>query len=164
MGARLIVVGIGQALRGDDGAGPAVLHTWLDLYPDTAADPAVAFETLATPGLDLLATLSGYRAAILIDALQSTAPVGSRILLSLEQLDSFSIASGSAHGWGVAETLSLGRTLALTDLPAVIRLLAICGTDFSLGASLSPAVSGALPQAAAELEKLVQELLAGGDS
>ena len=52
--------------------------------------------------------------------------------------------SGSAHGWGVAETLALGRRLQPEKMPARVDILGIEAGDVHLGEGLSPEVAMAM--------------------
>lgn len=160
MEKRLIILAVGQPLRGDDGAGPAALQAWQAAYPLTAGNPALTALTLSTPGLDLLETLEGFPSALIIDAVQANLPAGSCLSIQQDQLESFAAGNASAHGWGIAETLALGRKMELSELPRNICLLGICGSNFNLGNPLSPQVAAALPRVAEEIERQVQDLLA----
>jgi hydrogenase maturation protease len=168
-GVKVIVIGIGQSLRGDDGAGLAVVRLWQQAYPLTAGRVDVRVELVELPGTALLNLLEGAEVAILVDAVHtaeasggaapSGAMPGSVHILNEEQLAVFAAGSGSAHGWGVAETLSLGRQLMPDSLPGRVILVGIEIGQVNLGENLSPQVEAALPAIADRLEQLVQELL-----
>jgi hydrogenase maturation protease len=157
---KILVLGIGQSLRGDDGAGIAAVQYWQDAYPDTAA--LVRLELAEVPGLDVLERLTGMDAAILVDALQTGAPPGSLFSLEPRDLAAFGLDSGTAHGWGVAETLQLGLALQPALQSCWITLIGISGQDFQLGTDLSPALRGALAHAAERIQQLVAGLLETG--
>ena len=156
----LLVLGIGQSLRRDDGAGPAAVRLWSETYPHTSQNPSVEFKIVELPGLDLLNFLQDYQAAILVDAVQSGAPPGTLHLLKENDLEAFSAGTGSAHGWGVAETLALGRKIDPSSLPDQLFLIGIEGEDFSPGEYLSSTVSEKLPQAAQAIENIIQSIVA----
>jgi hydrogenase maturation protease len=153
----LLILGIGQSLRGDDAAGLEAVHLWQQTYPQTAQK--VQAELSELPGLALLDRLKGMHAAILVDALQTAAAPGTLYRLGPDELAAFTLDAQSAHGWGVAETLTLGRSLYPWLAQCRITLVGIAGKAFGLGAGLSPAVQAALMAAAVLIEKEVQDLL-----
>ena len=158
---RLLVLGIGQELRGDDAAGPQVVRRWQAAHPHTAAQPGLRVETTTLPGLSLLGFLENVSAAILVDAAQSGAQPGTLHVVERQQLAAFEQEAGSAHGWGIAETLAMGEELDADNLPQTLYLLAVESGSFELGEGLSEALQAALPQAVEQLEDLVQSILAG---
>lgn len=158
----IVIIGIGQTLRGDDGAGIQAVRRWQAEYPASAKLPGLRVELEELPGLSLLDRLSGADAAILVDAVNSGASPGSLYRLELSDLDAFRPESDSAHGWGVAETLYLGHMLYPQELPEVIVLVGIEAGDMHLGDGLSREVSGALHQVAGMIEAIISELLAAG--
>jgi len=95
------------------------------------------------------------KTVILVDAVHNNTKAGMVHLFSDDQLDAFTEGAGSAHGWGVAETLSLGRALMPSAMPEEIFLIGIEAGDLTLGESLSPEVESALPEAANLIEQVV---------
>ena len=121
---KVAVIGIGQSLRGDDGVGLEAVRQWREKFPETANSPEVRIEASELPGLALLDLLEDVDTAILIDAIQSTTSPGTIHHLSEEELSTFAADSKNAHGWGVAETLHMGRLLdKINGIP--IRLIGI---------------------------------------
>lgn len=155
----LVVVGIGQSFRGDDGAGLAAVETWRKSY-QSAQDPRIRIEVTELPGLALLDLLADAQAAIIVDALKSGNTPGAIRLLNQYDLAAFGKGSGSAHGWGVAETLTLGKQLEPEKLPARLAMIAIEAGGLELGRQLSQEVQNALPTAARLIEEQVQRFLA----
>jgi hydrogenase maturation protease len=156
---KIALIGIGQSLRGDDAAGLEAVRLWQARYSQTAQKLRVELSEL--PGLTLLDRLEGMQAAILVDAVHSTALPGTIHRLGPDELAAFSSDAQSAHGWGVAETLALGRSLYPGLAECRITLIGIDGDQFGLGARLSPAVQAALSAAARMIEKEVQAILDG---
>jgi hydrogenase maturation protease len=107
----------------------------------------------------LLDLLEGINAAILVDAVHSSTAPGTLIRIGPEDLASFTPDAGSAHGWGVAETLQLGRSLYPSLASCHVTLIGIVGKQFDLGEGLSPGVRAALTAAVERIEKEVQNLL-----
>jgi hydrogenase maturation protease len=151
------IIGIGQNLRGDDAAGLSAVRLWVETYQ--AQHPQVQVELAELPGIGLLDLLEGTGFAILVDAVHSGARSGTVYQLREDQLASFTGGTGSAHGWGVAETLSLGRQLVPTSLPVQVIVIGIEAGQFSLGESLSPEVQASLPEAARTIELYVNTAL-----
>ncbi|MEN8242640.1 MAG: hydrogenase maturation protease [Chloroflexota bacterium] len=157
----LVVIGLGQSLRADDGVGPKVVEAWAAMYPETAQAPRLDVKLCALPGLALLDFLSGFEMAILVDAVLGGPCIvpGSLLLFNPADLESFSSAAGSAHGWGVAETLKLAETLGRDDIPNQIRVLGIAAAQVDLGLEMSPEVQAAVPAAVEKLQELVAEMI-----
>ena len=149
------IIGIGQSLRGDDAAGLEAVRLWQERHQANIERQNLQVELTELPVIGLLNLLEGTRTVILVDAVHSNAKAGTIHLLSEDQLESFSNGSGSAHGWGVAETLSLGRKLMPSTMPEELFLIGIEAGDLSLGESFSPDVEKALPELAYLIEQLV---------
>lgn len=149
------IIGIGQSLRGDDAAGLAAVQLWQQRYQANNERINLQVEFAELPGIGLLNLLEGNSITILVDAVHSNAKAGTIHLLSDDQLEAFSNGAGSAHGWGVAETLSLGHKLISSSMPKKLILIGIEAGNLLLGESLSPEVESALPEAADLIEQLV---------
>lgn len=136
--AGLIVIGIGNAFRGDDAAGLAVARALGD-------DPRVIVHE-GEP-IDLLDRWEGAGEVVVVDAARSGAPPGT--VHRLEALAAPFAAGGSTHAFGLGETLALAR--ALGRAPAQVTVIGIEGERFGAGDQLSPAVTTAVTEVAAEL-------------
>ena len=142
----ILVIGIGQSLRGDDGAGLAAVTHWQKAHPARALQSTLRIVLAEVTGLSLLDEMLGAEAAILVDGVRSgLKKPGSLHVLLEEDLAAFSPGSGSAHGLGVAETLSLGRQLYPDQMPSQVVLIGIEVGDIDLGDALSPEISASLP-------------------
>ncbi len=155
---RLAVIGIGQSLRGDDAAGLEAVQTWRLTYPQTAESPDIRVITAELPGLSLLEMLEGVQGAIIVDAVRGGAEPGRVHRVGSADLEAFSAGSKSAHGWGAAETLRLGREMDPDLRKLEIRIIGIETADFALGSNLSPAVREALPRASTAIQEQVESL------
>ena len=156
---KIAVIGIGQSLRGDDAAGLDAIRQWQEEYPETASRPEIHVEASELPGLALIDLLKDTDAAVLVDAVKSSAKPGTIHRLKADDLSAFTPDAHSAHGWGVAETLQLGCQLypALKNLP--VRLVGIEAGQVAVGSGLSPTVSQAMPAVCEAIENEVQTLL-----
>ncbi|HEY5270111.1 MAG TPA: hydrogenase maturation protease [Anaerolineales bacterium] len=153
----ILILGIGQSLRGDDAAGLEAVRLWQELCPETAQRVRLEFAEL--PGLGLLDLLKGMDAAVLVDAVHAMSAAGTILHLSQDDLASFAPGSGSAHGWGVAETLALGRLLSPSLAECRITLIGIVGEKFDMGTGLSQGVREVLPAACSLLDQEIRSFL-----
>lgn len=153
----ILILGLGQSLRGDDAAGLEAVRRWQERFPDTAARLHVVYAGL--PGLSLLELLEGMQAVILVDAVHAASPPGTLLRLDMEDLAAFTPGSASAHGWGVAETLQVGLSLYSWLAEMQVVVFGIVGKNFDLGASLSAELNIALDSAVLAIEKEVRNLL-----
>lgn len=156
---RVVLLGTGQSLRGDDAAGLLAVRSWLERHAQTARHPRLRVEILPLAGLALLELVRGADAAIIVDAVHSSAPAGTVHLLSFEQLANFERGAGSAHGWGIAETLALGYQLYPEDMPDEVSLIGIEGENFSPGEPLSNPVRRSMPAVVEIVESETSRLL-----
>lgn len=153
----IVVIGLGQSLRGDDEAGLIAVRHWVEAYPSESNCSSIRVELAESPGLNLLNLMSGAEVAILVDAVQSGRAPGTLHVLSDADLGAFQGGADSAHGWGVAETLALGRSTDPDSLPNKLVMVGIEIKQVQLGAGLSPAVENAIPQVVRVIQKLVKE-------
>ena len=142
---RTVVVGVGNAYRGDDAVGLEVAER----VRLRAADVEVV--VCEQEPLRLLDAWAGAELVLLVDAVSSGAEPG-----TVHRLDATgapvpaSVFRGSTHAFGVAEDVELGR--ALGRLPERLLDFGVEGAEFRSGHGLTPAV-------AAAVEPLVEELL-----
>lgn len=154
--ALVVVIAIGNEYRRDDGAGAAVAAQV------ARRDPSVRNVGAAVDPLDLLGRWDGADLAVVIDAVRSSEPVGSVLVLELgpEAGRSAGAAAGggratSSHGVDVGGALRIAR--ALGHAPARVVLVGIVGGDFGSGPGLSPAVEAAVPAAVDAVLHLTRE-------
>ncbi len=147
----MIVIGVGNAYRGDDGAGLALARLLRERG---------AVEVAQSEGepIALLDTWAHARAVVLIDAVHSGAHPGTihRYDASTEALPSTIRGSTSTHAVGLADTIELARTLG--RLPERVIVYAIEGENFHAGEELSAAVAGALESAALRITAETHQL------
>ena len=155
MGA-VVVIGVGNALRGDDAAGLEVARRLADL--DRRG--GVTVRAHEGEGLALLDLWAGADAVVLIDTTCSDAPPG-----EVRRIDATPAAvqlpppPSSSHAVGVAEAIELGR--ALGSLPATVIVYGIEGQAFETGSQPSAAVLRAIESAAQSVRR--EALALAGD-
>jgi hydrogenase maturation protease len=141
----VILIGVGNAWRGDDGAGLAVARRVRELSPAGVEVREVEGDATA-----LVEAWSGAEGVVVVDAAESGAPPGTvrRFDARTRPLPARSLRS-STHAFGVADAVELAR--ALDRLPARLDVYAIEGASFAAGERLSPAVERAVAELADEL-------------
>ena len=141
-----LVIGIGNADRGDDAVGLIVARRLRTRCP--AGARVLEHNGEATSLLDCLGVADG---AYLIDACMTGQPPGtiSRFDVSLTALPD-SARGRSTHGMGLADAIELAR--ALGRLPRRCVIYAIDGQNFGAGADLSPDVAAAAERVADLIE------------
>ncbi|MBI4327505.1 MAG: hydrogenase maturation protease [Chloroflexi bacterium] len=143
---RILVIGLGNDLRGDDAVGRLLARRL-----KTEAGSAFRVLEASGEGASLMEAWQGTDAVILIDAVQSGAEPG-----TIHRLDAHAqplpgrFFHYSTHAFNVAEAVELAR--ALGQLPPQLVVYGIEGGNFAAGTGLSPEVA----LAAAEVERRVR--------
>lgn len=159
--AKIMILGIGQSMRQDDGAGVEAVKRWQAIFPEHAANPDLNVEVLELPGLELLDYLETATRVLIVDAVQSGVAPGFLHQLRENDLSKFGQGSNTAHGWGAAETLVLGRMLQPERMPEQVDFLGIEVKSIEMGKGLSAEVAGVIDQAAAMIERWVEDTSGG---
>lgn len=142
----VVVIGVGNPYRRDDGFGVAVLERlWQRqrVGGGVLADVEVAEES-GEP-VALISRWAGHDTAILIDAVSSGGEPGTlhRVECSDGNWDVGRMSrQASTHGLGVAEAVALGRTLG--RLPRRLVIIGAETADVANGSGLSSPVSAAV--------------------
>lgn len=140
-----LVLALGNPLRGDDGAGTAVLeYLQRNILPD-----AVTLLDGGTPGLETVLLMQGYRRVIIIDAAQMNLSPGDwqRFTPEMVRLQSRDLyLRGTLHYAGLAEALALGEALNL--LPPEIVVFGMQPQAIGWEVGLSDPVAAAVPAVA----------------
>jgi hydrogenase maturation protease len=133
-----LVIGVGNATRGDDGVGVAVTHR---------LNPA---GLVAHTPLELIDLWEGADEVFVVDAARSGAPPGTihRIEVGREELPP-GVLTGSTHTISVADVVALARTLG--RLPRRLVIYGIEAGHLSHGETLSPEVEAAVGAVVAEV-------------
>ena len=158
-GRRMVVVGVGNEFRRDDGAGPEVIARLRALQP---GDEGLAHVTLALsdgePGR-MIDLWEGTRLAVVIDAVRDTTmPPGHTCQLTVDDLagplTGTADGAASSHGIGLGDTVELARVLG--RLPARLTVLAVAGRDFGFGTELTAEVAAAVAGLVEQVREIVR--------
>jgi len=176
----VVVIGVGNALRQDDGAGLEVARR---VRTRASAPEAAGGVEMAGGGevagagpmagggeitvleyegepLGLLELWDGARAAVLVDAIRSGAAPGAihRLDASCEPIPALLRGSSSTHAVGVGEAIELAR--ALDRLPERVVVYGVEGLCFDAGSELSEEVERVIDTLAEAVLREAADLLA----
>ena len=130
------VIGVGNALRGDDAAG-------LEVVARVGDEPGLERIVHEGEPIELLDRWTAADAAVLVDTVRSGASAGTihRLDVSADALPS-ALAPATGHTIDLGAVIELARTLG--RLPARVVVFGIEGVRFDSGSVLSPEVAAAI--------------------
>ncbi len=140
MPLQILLIGIGNEYRGDDGAGLAAIRAL-----QAKGLPGTLFKECTSDGADLMEMWSEAKMVILIDAVSSGGNPGAIYRFdALKQPIPAQLSFQSTHVFGVAEAIELARVI--DQLPPSLIVYAIEGKNFCAGVGLSSEVEKALQE------------------
>ena len=134
----MVVIGVGNEFRRDDGAGPAVVASLRGRVP-----PGV--ELVLTDGepARLIEAWTGAALAVVVDAVRADPPRPGRVhRFLLDRPLARPTRTASSHGFGLDDAVRLA--LALDRMPGRLVVHAIEAADLSQGVGLTPLVAAAV--------------------
>ena len=145
----VLVIGMGNPDRGDDGIGIAALRKIAEKnFPDAKTIEIVS------GGLSLVDAWAGATRVVVLDAVSSGAKAGAIFRVDArKKILPTKFFRCSTHDFGVAEAVEMSRSLG--QLPASLVIYGVEGKNFELGAGLSPEAEKAVE---AVVERLTKEL------
>jgi len=146
MSPETLVIGIGNAFRGDDGVGLIVAQRLRAL-----ALPGVTVLEQSGEGTALVEAWKAAERVIVVDAVSSGSKPGTvhRLEVTDQPLPAY-FSGGSTHTFGLAEAVELARQL--DRLPASLIICGVEGQSFTPGADISTEVEAAA-------EKLIDQIV-----
>lgn len=148
-GRTVLVIGIGNAYRSDDGAGPVAAQR-------LRSKKSKSFRVLVHngDGAELMDSWKGVDTVILLDAVQSGAEAGTlyRWDASSQPLPAHPFR-GSTHAFSLPQAIELAR--ALHQLPRRVIVYGVEGRSYVSGTVLSPKLEGALARL---IERVLEEV------
>jgi hydrogenase maturation protease len=140
----ILVIGIGNEFRGDDGVGFYIARKLKERKLEN-----VDIIEASGEGTELLTIWENRGKTLIVDAVSSGAIAGTiyRFDIQKEPLPTKLFSSQSTHAFGIAEAIELGKTL--NRLPSSLVVYGIEGKTFGFGAELS-----------SEVEKAAEDVIA----
>jgi hydrogenase maturation protease len=130
------IICCGNPERGDDGAGA--------LVAGGLRDAGVEAEIRSGEALDLIEAWSGADNVVVVDSVETGAPLGTLWLWDGRKATFPTDQSASTHGLGVSAAIRLARVLG--RLPERLQVYGIEGRRFEPGTEVSPEVKLAVEQ------------------
>ncbi len=148
-----VVIGCGNPVRGDDGAGPAVIAA---LRTRLGARAGVRLLDAGTDGMAVVYGMRGARRLDIVDATVSGSPPGTLFELPGEEAAEAPPPGGGLHDFRWPHALYVGRRLLGDAFPAEVRVHLIEAARLDYGTELSPAVAGAVARLVARLAARIE--------
>jgi hydrogenase maturation protease len=146
----VLVLGLGNVVCTDDGAGIAAVHKLIREY--AMPEGVVALDG-GTLGLSLLPLVDSADQVILVDAINAEGPPGTQVRIEGEEVAPAVYERLSPHQIGVADLLA-GASL-LDKYPERVVILGVVPESIELGLERTPAVEAAIPEL---VRRVVEEL------
>jgi hydrogenase maturation protease len=150
----VLVLGLGNVVCTDDGAGIAAIHKLIREYDLPEGVLAIDGGTL---GLSLLPLVDSAEQVILVDAVNAEGPPGTHVRVEGDEVAPAVYERLSPHQIGVADLLA-GASL-LDRYPDRVVILGVVPDSIELGLERTPAVEASIPRL---VERIVQELASLG--
>lgn len=153
---KILVIGLGNPILGDDGVGWRVVE---EIARKTADRNDVEVDTASLGGLSLMERLTGYERVILVDSFFSgEKPIGTVSLFLLTDLQDLSSGHTTAvHDTSLRNALNVGRSMNIF-LPhdEDVQIVAIEAENvYDFSETLSPPVEAAVPVAVEAVLQLI---------
>lgn len=148
MANEVLVIGVGNTFRGDDGIGPVVAARLREL-----GLPGVTILEQSGEGTSLITAWENAAYVIVVDAVQSGAEPGTihRIEVTKEPIPAQYGSHFSGHAFGVAGAVEMARLL--DRLPQRLIVFGIEGLAFSTGEGLSSVVNKVVETAVTQIQQ-----------
>ncbi len=158
--APVVVIGVGNEFRRDDGAGPAVIARLCDVAP-----PGVRLVITDGEPTRLIDAWTGAALAVVVDAVRAQRPdqepprPGTVHRFVVDGPGAPAGRAASSHGFGFDDAISLA--VALDRMPARLIVHAIEAADLTQGPGLTPPVAAAVGVVATAVLADLSPYLAG---
>ncbi len=149
LGCEVLIVGCGNLLRGDDGAGPVLIRQLWDMpLPD-----AVRLVDGGTAGMEVAFQMRGAHRVVLIDASHTGAAPGTVYRVPGPELEKLPPLRGMySHSFRWDHALALARWLLKDEYPDDVTIFLIEAQDTDLGSEITPRVRAGMDRVISRIE------------
>jgi hydrogenase maturation protease len=155
--SQVLVIGYGNMLRRDDGAGPALAERIASRWQGQGLSVCTQIVTQLTPELALDIAAADVAAVVFVDA--TVAPNGGGI--QIRRLNGANASPSLGHHLGPALLLNYAALFQERQTPA--WLVTVGGNDFRMGEGFSPVVEQLLTAAPQVADGLLRQILDGDE-
>jgi hydrogenase maturation protease len=149
---KVILIGIGNEYRSDDGVGLLIARQIRDRHLSF-----VSVKEESGEGAALMEAWQGYESVILVDAISSGSPPGTIIKINAgEKNVPAKFFHYSTHAFSIAEAIELARTMK--TLPQRVFVYGIEGANFTAGVRLSRVVRDSAKTVVKQILKQIKTL------
>jgi hydrogenase maturation protease len=156
---KILVLGLGNELYGDDGVGIHVVRELRKEYESAKKKKPrnIDFEECSLSGLALLEVIVGYDTLLIVDTIKKANASSGKIHI-LEEKDLRHIPGPSPHYISVPQTLEIGRKLQL-KVPSRVKVVAVEAKNmYNLGEGLTEEMKKAIPEIARKVKSILDRI------
>lgn len=147
----ITIIGCGNLIRKDDGAGPILIRKLWDLgVPEN-----VRLADGGTAGMDVIFQIGKARKLILIDACSTGAEPGTVYEIPGKEVETPPLENINMHDFRWDHAIAMGRWLLKEEFPNEITVYLIEAEDLTYGSGLSEKVEEAVNKLA---KKIIQKV------
>ena len=130
------IIGCGNLIRKDDGAGPILIRKLWDL----GVPSNVRIADGGTAGMDVVFQIGDAKELIIIDACTTGAEPGTVYEIPGEEVESIPLENINLHNFRWDHAIAMGRWLLKKNFPEKVTVYLIEAQDLSYGSGLTPKV------------------------
>jgi hydrogenase maturation protease len=157
---KILLIGLGNPILGDDGVGWVVAHE-VEKHL-VGKEKNIEVDCLTIGGLSLMERMIGYKHVILVDSLNTgQRKQGSVIVFSLDEMINLTYGhSSAAHDASLKQSLEVGRSLnAILPADGDVHVVAIEAEHvYEFMEELSKDIAGAVPVAVQMVLDLIAQI------
>ncbi len=151
-----MILGVGNTLLKDEGIGIHLLNFIQALNPQWQAEDGIEMLDGGTLSFDLLSSIRADQNLIVLDAINLKQAPGTVYCLHDQAMDEFLSQPGkSVHEVSLLDLFDMSRLVE--QLPEKRALIGIQPDSIDWGSDLTPIVEKALPEAAAQIKRLLEQ-------
>src|SRR5690606_13052457 len=144
-----VIIGCGNLLRKDDGAGPILIRKLWDL----GVPSHVRLADGGTAGMDVVFQIGDAKQLIIVDACTTGAEPGTVYEIPGEEVESIPLENINLHNFRWDHAIAMGRWLLKKNFPEKVTVYLIEACDLSYGSGLTPKVEESVNKLARKIIK-----------